>query len=200
MIQDAQSNPIAGATPAARDLFDTACEAFATYSGDPVSLFDAASAEAPDCLMIRLARAWCFTLATEPEAAAAARTALAEVAHFTADERAAGHLTGLRAALAGNWTEAARAPEHHLLRFPRDLIALQAGHLLDFLRADARTLRDRIAAPCRTGTACQAVPLSSGCTPSASNRRVPMRGQRTRGARPWRPTRTIAGRTMRSRM
>ncbi|MDG4650385.1 tetratricopeptide repeat protein [Roseibacterium sp. SDUM158017] len=145
MIHDAQSNPLAGATPAARDLFDAGCEAFATYSGDPVSLFDAAAAEAPDCLMIHLARAWCFTLATEPEAAAAARASLAEVAHLAADDRTAGHLAGLQAALAGNWTEAARAMEHHSLRFPRDLIALQAGHLLDFLRADARTLRDRIA-------------------------------------------------------
>ena len=61
MIHDAQSNPLAGATPRARDLFDAGCEAFATYSGDPVSLFDAAAAEAPDCLMIHLARAWCFT-------------------------------------------------------------------------------------------------------------------------------------------
>jgi tetratricopeptide (TPR) repeat protein len=145
MITDAQSNPLAGGTPAARDLFDAACEAFATYSGDPVSLFDAAAAEAPGCLMIHLARAWCFALATEPEAAAAARASLGEVAQLAADDRAAGHLAGLQAALAGNWTEAARAMELHSLRFPCDLIALQAGHLLDFLRADARTLRDRIA-------------------------------------------------------
>lgn len=144
MIQDAQSNPLAGATAAARDLFDAGCEAFVTYSGDPVSLFDRAVAEAPACLMIHLARAWCFTLATEPEAAAAARASLADVEHLPADDRAAGHLAGLRAALAGNWTEAARAMERHSLRFPRDMIALQAGHLLDFLRADARTLRDRI--------------------------------------------------------
>lgn len=145
MMYDAQSNPLVGATASARDLFDSACEAFATYSGDPVSLFDAAAAEAPGCLMIHLARAWCFALATEPDAAAAARASLAEVAHLAADDRAAGHLAGLHAALAGNWTEAAQAMERHSLRFPRDLVALQAGHLLDFLRADARTLRDRIA-------------------------------------------------------
>jgi len=184
MIQDAQSNPIAGATPAARDLFDTACEAFATYSGDPVSLFDAASAEAPDCLMIRLARAWCFTLATEPEAAAAARTALAEVAHFTADERAAGHLTGLRAALAGNWTEAARAPEHHLLRFPRDLIALQAGHLLDFLRADARTLSERIARALPHWDGVPGRSLVLGMHAFGLEETGAYARQRTRGARP----------------
>lgn len=145
MIYDRQSNPLAGATPAARDLFDAGCEAFATYSGDPASLFDAAVAEAPGCLMAHVGRAWCFTLATEPEAAAVARASLDEIAGRPPSEREAGHLAALHAALRGNWSEAARDLELHSLRFPRDLIALQAGHLLDFLRADARTLRDRIA-------------------------------------------------------
>lgn len=145
MILDAQSNPLTGATAMARDLFDAGCEAFVTYSGDPVGQFEAAAAEAPACLMVHLARAWCLALATEPEAAAAARAALAETEHLASDERTAGHRAALHFALAGNWTEAARRMEHHSLRFPRDLIALQVGHLLDFLRADARTLRDRIA-------------------------------------------------------
>jgi len=145
MLYDRQSNPFAGASAAARDLFDTGCEAFVTYSGDPVSLFDAAIAEAPGCAMAHLAKAWCFALATEPEAAAAARAMLDEVAGLALDERAAGHMTALKATLAGEWTQAARLLELHSLRFPHDLIALQAGHLLDFLRADARSLRDRIA-------------------------------------------------------
>jgi tetratricopeptide (TPR) repeat protein len=61
------------------------------------------------------------------------------------DDRAASHRAALEAALRGDWTLAARHLERHSLAFPRDLIALQAGHLIDFLRADARTLRDRIA-------------------------------------------------------
>ena len=73
------------------------------------------------------------------------RTMLDEVAGLARDARAAGHEAALRATLAGEWTQAARLLERHSLRFPRDLIALQAGHLLDFLRADARALRDRIA-------------------------------------------------------
>ncbi len=31
------------------------------------------------------------------------------------------------------------------MRFPLDLVALQAGHLMDFYRANARDMRDRIA-------------------------------------------------------
>ncbi len=145
MLLDRHSNPLSGASAAARDLFDAGCEAFVTYSGDPVSLFDTAIAEAPGCAMAHLAKAWCFALATEPEAAAAARTMMDEVAGLVLDERAAGHMTALKATLAGEWTRAARFLELHSLRFPRDLTALQAGHLLDFLRADARSLRDRIA-------------------------------------------------------
>jgi hypothetical protein len=96
LILDRQSNPLAGATPAARDLFDAGCEALATYSGDPVGLFDAAAAEAPGCLMAPIARAWCFALATEPEAAAAARATLTGIAGRPAGEREAGHLACAR--------------------------------------------------------------------------------------------------------
>lgn len=145
MIRDRHLNPLAGATPAARDHFDAGCEAFALYSGDPVGAFDAAIGDSPGCAMAHLARAWCLTLATEPEAAAAARAGLAALDGQPLDDRAAGHMGALRAALAGEWTQAARALERHSLAYPRDLIALQAGHLIDFLRADARTLRDRIA-------------------------------------------------------
>jgi tetratricopeptide (TPR) repeat protein len=145
MIHDRQSNPLSGATPAARDRFDEGCAAFVAYSGDPVAAFDAAIAEAPDCAMAHLARAWCFALATEPEAAAAARAMVDATRDLPHDDRSAGHRAALHAALRGEWTDAARRLEHHSLAFPRDLIALQAGHLIDFLRADARTLRDRIA-------------------------------------------------------
>jgi hypothetical protein len=145
MIHDRQSNPLSGATPAARDRFDEGCAAFVAYAGDPVAAFEAAIAEAPSCTMAHLARAWCFALATEPEAAAAARAMLDAARDLPHDDRAAGHRAALEAALRGDWTLAARHLERHSLAFPRDLIALQAGHLIDFLRADARTLRDRIA-------------------------------------------------------
>lgn len=145
MFHDRQSNPLVGANAAARDLFDAGCEAFVTYSGDPVGLFDAAIAEAPGCTMARLAKIWCFALATEPAAAATASAMLDEMSGAALDDRAAGHMAALRATLAGEWTHAARLLERHSLRYPRDLTALQAGHLLDFLRADARSLRDRIA-------------------------------------------------------
>lgn len=146
MITDRQANPLSGANAQAQALFDEGCEAFATYCGDPIALFDAAIEASPSCVMAHLARAWCLTLATEPAAAQMAREGLAGIAGIAArDERARGHYAALGAALSGEWATAARTLERHSLDHPRDLIALQAGHLLDFLQADARTLRFRIA-------------------------------------------------------
>jgi len=145
MVYDAQGNMLAGANPQARDLFDAGCTAFAHFSGDPVYLFDAAHVEAPACPMIPIAQAWCLMLATEPAANQAAKDIVAGLAACTLDERSAGHFAGLSEAVAGNWRSAAHLMERHSAEFPRDLIALQAGHLLDFLCADARTLRDRVA-------------------------------------------------------
>lgn len=145
MIFDAQDNPLAGATIAGRDLFDRGCLDFARFTGDPVALFDAALAEAPGCTMAVLAKAWCLMLATEPAANRAAAALVAGIPDHGLDERCAGHKAGLLAATAGNWRVAAHLLERHNAAFPRDLIGLQAGHMLDFLCADARTLRDRIA-------------------------------------------------------
>lgn len=145
MIYDLQSNPLFGGNGEARGSFDAGCEAFVTYSGDPLAHFDAAIAAAPNCIMAHLAKAWCLALATEPDATHAAGDTMAGAREIASDERALGHLAALHMAVQGDWTKAARALELHSLEFPRDLIALQAGHLIDFLRADARTLRDRLA-------------------------------------------------------
>ncbi|MFN4039151.1 MAG: tetratricopeptide repeat protein [Erythrobacter sp.] len=110
-----------------------------------MELFDAAHDEAPDCSMIPLAQAWCLMLATEPAANRAAQDIVNQWTTKELDDRSRGHLAGLQAAVAGNWRSAAFLMERHSAEFPRDLIALQAGHLLDFLCADARTLRDRVA-------------------------------------------------------
>lgn len=123
MIRDRRDTPLAGA----RDLFD------------------AAVVRPPDCAMAHLAKAWRFALATEPEAPEAVRGILAGLDGRALDDRAAGHMAALRAVPAGDWTRGARAMGVHSLRFPRDLTALQAEHMLDVLRVDARTLRDRIA-------------------------------------------------------
>ncbi|WP_237214983.1 tetratricopeptide repeat protein [Falsiroseomonas oryziterrae] len=137
--------PLSGATPEAIRLFDAAAEAFALYRGDPVGLLDQAIAIAPRFAMAHLFKAWLFALTTEPEATEAARGIHAEAVALPLGAREAGHAEALSHVLAGNWSAGGLALERHSMRFPRDLPALQAGHLIDFYRANARALRDRIA-------------------------------------------------------
>jgi tetratricopeptide (TPR) repeat protein len=145
MITDAHANPLTGATAEAAGRFDAAVEAFNVYRGDPVALLDEAIALAPRFAMAHIMKAWAFALATEPEAAAAARGIVATARALPLSEREGGHVAALDALLAGEWTAAGLALDHHLMRHPRDMVALQAGHLIDFVRADARNRRNRIA-------------------------------------------------------
>ncbi|WP_420345193.1 tetratricopeptide repeat protein [Pelagibius sp.] len=145
MSSDRQGNTLSGATPAALTLYEQAVEAFNIYRGDPIALVDEAIAQAPDFAMARILKAHLYGLATEPEATAEARDIVAEVKKRSLNEREASHLDALDLLLQGNWTAAAVALDHHLLRYPRDLVALQSGHLMDFYRANARDMRDRIA-------------------------------------------------------
>ncbi|MCC6006078.1 MAG: tetratricopeptide repeat protein [Rhodobacteraceae bacterium] len=144
MTEDRQNNPLPRATPVAASLFDQAVEAFAGYRGDPVGLFEQAEREAPGMEMARLGRAWLFALATEPAATALARELIADLA-APGDARAASHRAALAEVLAGRWDRGAALLDDHLVVWPRDALAVQAGHIIDFMRADARNLRDRIA-------------------------------------------------------
>ncbi|MEM7750381.1 MAG: tetratricopeptide repeat protein [Pseudomonadota bacterium] len=145
MLADRQGNQLSGATTDAVAHFDAAVHAFNIYRGDPVALADAAIACAPDFAMAYILKAYLFGLATEPEAAAEAATLTEQAKALAKTEREISLVAALRPLLANNWTEAAVALDHHNMIYPHDLVALQAGHLMDFYRASARNLRDRIA-------------------------------------------------------
>lgn len=145
MIQDRHGNPLTGATARAAELFDRAVEGFSLYRGDPVGLLDEAGTDAPDFAFAPLAKAALYALATEPKATATAATLVAHARRLPLDDRAASFAAALDRLIAGNWTQAALALDRHSMNWPRDLLALQTGHLIDFFRANARSLRDRIA-------------------------------------------------------
>lgn len=144
-MHDAQGNPMSGASRAAALAFDEAVRCVNVYRGDPIGVLDRVVADAPRCVVAHALKAWLLALATEPEASMQARAILAEVRGLPMDEREASQLASLEALLDGRWDDAAVLLDHHSMRWPRDLVALQAGHLLDFYRANARDLRDRIA-------------------------------------------------------
>ncbi|MDO9526641.1 MAG: tetratricopeptide repeat protein [Gemmobacter sp.] len=145
MINDIQGNPLAGATSAAADLFDTALENFSLYYGDPVGALNGAIAAAPSFGMAHLAKGWLYALSTEPAATAAAGGFLRTGVACGGGDRESAHATALGHVLAGNWHAGGVVLERWQAQAPRDLMAMLAGHMIDFMSADARSLRDRVA-------------------------------------------------------
>ncbi len=145
MITDAQGLALSGASREAAAHFDQAVTAFNLYRGDPMAAIDAALAAAPRFAMAALLKAHLMAVATEPAATQAARDLLADLAGWPLNERERSHLVAVRHILAGEWSAAALTFDMHHTEWPHDLVALQVGHLVDFFRANARSLRDRIA-------------------------------------------------------
>ena len=134
-----------GANAEAVQHFSAAIRALNIYRGDPVALADQAIEAAPGYAMAYILKAYLFGLATEPEAASEARSILATARNLAKTGIETSHVSALEALLANNWTEAAVRLDRHNMDFPHDILGLQAGHLMDFYRASARNLRDRIA-------------------------------------------------------
>lgn len=145
MTSDIHGHAMTGATAEAAAAYERAFECFNLYRGDPIALLDEAIAAAPDFTMAHILKAYLFALSSEPDATAQARTILDHVRTLRMNEREVPHAVALEQVIAGEWTAAAITLDRHNMRFPHDLVALQAGHLMDFYRAAARDLRDRIA-------------------------------------------------------
>ena len=145
MIRDQHENSLVGASTESARLFDQAVEGFSLYRGDPPSLAARALEASPQFTMAGVLQAWLGLIATEPAATVAARELMAKLEQMPRDERVDAHLAAQRLVASGQWTAAALLLERYSCACPRDFLALQVGHLLDFLRADARSLRDRIA-------------------------------------------------------
>jgi tetratricopeptide (TPR) repeat protein len=159
MSSDRQGNRLTGATTSAASDYDQALAEFNLYRGDPVATVDRALSAAPGFVMAHALKAYLLGLATEPQATAQAAEIVAQARGLPMEAREASHLAALDQLLAGNWTAAAEAMHRHNVEHPRDLLGLQAGHLMDFYRAASRDLRDRIA---------RAMPHWSGSTPGRS--------------------------------
>jgi len=145
MITDAQGNTLSGASPQAARDYEQAVTAFNLYRGDPMAALERATGAAPDFVMAHLLKVHLMAVATEPAAAEAARGLLPTIAGLPMSERERSHFSAADLILRGEWSAAATALDHHHARHPFDIVALQVGHLCDFFRANARSLRDRIA-------------------------------------------------------
>ena len=142
---DTLGNPVTGATDKAIEQYQRALVQLHCWSGDPVQTIEAVTNTVPEFAMGHLLHAWLNLLSTEPEAVAIARADLQRCAELPLNRREQAHAAAAAAFAGGRWADACRILEDISIDYPRDALALQAGHLGDYLRGDSRMIRDRVA-------------------------------------------------------
>jgi tetratricopeptide (TPR) repeat protein len=144
-LTDTLGHPLTGATGAAIDLYEQAGHELRCLIGDPLATIDRALAKAPGMSMAHTLRAWLHLLGAEAPALATAREEAETAARHAGTDRERAHARAAALVAAGRWRDGARALEDLSAQHPRDLLALQAGHQVDYFTGDSRMLRDRIA-------------------------------------------------------
>ncbi|MGH8085099.1 MAG: tetratricopeptide repeat protein [Lysobacter sp.] len=144
-MRDYADHATTGATAESLAAFEQASHELRCYIDDPVARVERALAASPAMTMAHVLKAWLHLLGTEPADLPVARDCLRRGGALPANERERGHLRAIGLLLEGRWRAAAHVLEDISADYPRDALALQAGHLLDFFTGDARMLRDRIA-------------------------------------------------------
>ncbi|MBL8384123.1 MAG: tetratricopeptide repeat protein [Burkholderiales bacterium] len=142
---DTLGHPVSGATATAIDHYEQAAHELRCLIGDPLTTIDRALAEAPGMSIAHTLRAWLHLLGTEAPALPTARAAAEAAAQHAGTDRERMHARAATLVTGGRWRDAARVLADLAAQYPRDLLALQAGHQVDFFTGDSRMLRDRIA-------------------------------------------------------
>jgi len=146
-LNDKWGNPVSAASRDALARYEQAAEAFLGFSGSAWELADAAVDADPGFVMGHCQKAGLRAVAMEKSFEPQVRPAVqaAEGLAARANERERAHVAALRALVDGEWREALRRYGNLLLEHPRDTLALQIAHALDFYLGQSAMLRDRIA-------------------------------------------------------
>ena len=143
--RDLLGNAITGASVEGAEHYEQALKHLLCYIGDPVAEIEAAIAASPQMPMAYAMKAWLHLLGTEPGGLGVALAALEAAKDLAANPREKGHLGAIAALVDGGWHKASRILEDVAIEFPRDSLAVLAGHQIDFFTGNSRMLRDRIA-------------------------------------------------------
>jgi len=147
MKHDARGIPVSSGSAEAIALYESAIGQLHSYVGDPIATIDRALVASPEFVAGHAFKALALATFSERQFAPAIADAVALArrhgAKANARERgltaAAQHLSN------GLWNDACVALDAVLVEYPRDALALQVAHLMDFYRGDALNLRNRVA-------------------------------------------------------
>ncbi len=152
---DQLGNSVSARNRVALDLYDQAVTQFAFYRTDPIATIEEALPQDPTIIMGHCFKAGLLATTSERgcEAGIAAALAAAERHVGHALERERMHLNAARAWMSRNFAGAAKLYGDICAEYPRDFLALQIAHLMDFLLGQATMLRDRPAQALRAWSA-----------------------------------------------
>jgi tetratricopeptide (TPR) repeat protein len=144
-LRDLQGLPLSGAGAASLDHYETALHSLRCFIGDPVGAANAAIAADPGFVMAHVFKGYVYGLSTEASAMPVAKECAAAAGALPATDRERAHVGALTHLAEGRWHQAGQVLEDIAIEYPRDALALQTGHQIDFFTGNARMLRDRIA-------------------------------------------------------
>ncbi len=146
-MEDRRGAPVSTDNPGNLETYEMALGALNAYRGDPVAVIDTALEADPDFVMGHILRAevnltmWERSVVPEIEASLERLNDLDN----RSNDRERAHVRALEQWVAGEWNGMRNQLDRLLAEHPRDMLALQIGHLADFYHGDRDNLRGRIA-------------------------------------------------------
>lgn len=144
-MKDSAGYELSGASARGLAALEQGLHELRCYIGDPVATVERALAESPELVMAYVLKAYLHLMGTEPQGLPIARAALERAQTLPANDRERRHLEAIRHLVEGRWRAAGLMLEDLSIDYPRDALALQSGHQIDFFTGNSRMLRDRIA-------------------------------------------------------
>lgn len=146
-MRDARGAAVTAATDRCLAAYEAALAEFNGYMNDPIATIDAALSEQPDFVMGHVLKAEAMISAWESSVTGAVRESRDRLMALEdkANDRERAHIGAISAWVDGDWEGYKRRLDLVCAEHPRDLLAIQAGHLADFYHGDRDNLRGRIA-------------------------------------------------------
>jgi hypothetical protein len=144
-MKDSVGYQVTGASARGLSALEQGLQELRCFIGDPVGTVERALEDSPELVMGHVLKAYLHLLGTEPDGLPVARSAHHAAQALPATDRERRHVQAIGHLAEGRWRAAGRVLEDLSVEYPRDALALQAGHQIDFFTGDSRMLRDRIA-------------------------------------------------------
>jgi tetratricopeptide (TPR) repeat protein len=146
-MNDARGVATSSSNAKSLEIYERALRALNVYRGDAAAIIDQALAADPEFAMGHVLRAQVQVTLWERSALPGIGAAVArlEALHSRMNDRERRHAHALELWARGDWEGHRAELERLTAEVPRDLLALQVGHLADFYHGDRESLRDRVA-------------------------------------------------------